>query len=333
VQVPSAVATIQAAIDAAPTNEMRIVMVAPGTYAGPIDFKGKPVIVRGTSCAQTIISGSSGQQLSVVRFSGGEPAIAALECLTVRGGLTGTQIPGTPFLVGGGIFGQNSAASVRNCVVENNVSSFGGGAYFVDCSGSVSNSVFRNNASGADGGGFQANTSTMRLTDVVVQGNTCNSRGGGMHLVQGRPVLTRVSVTSNHSDNIVGGLSWYGNSSPSAYLTATLCSVTGNNATGSQGGIGITDPTISTMSLQDSYVCNNLPRPNITGRWTNLGGNTVCDCAGDLNVDGVVNGADLGLMLSSWGLCGSNCSADLNGDAVVNGADLGLLLSAWGICG
>ena len=333
VQVPSAVATIQAAIDAAPTNEMRIVMVAPGTYAGPIDFKGKPVIVRGTSCAQTILSGSSGQQLSVVRFSGGEPAIAALECLTVRGGLTGTQIPGTPFLVGGGIFGQNSAASVRNCAIENNVSSFGGGAYFVDCSGSVSNSVFRNNASGADGGGFQANTSTMRLTDVVIQGNTCNSRGGGMHLVQGRPVLTRVTVTSNHSDNIVGGLSWYGNSSPSAYLTATNCSVTGNNASGSQGGIGITDPTISTMSLQDSTVCNNLPRPNITGRWTDLGGNTICDCAGDFNLDGVVNGADLGLMLSSWGLCGSNCSADLNGDAVVNGADLGLLLSAWGICG
>lgn len=49
----------------------------------------------------------------------------------------------------------------------------------------------------------------------------------------------------------------------------------------------------------------------------------------DLNCDGVVNGADLGLLLSAWGDCG-NCDADLNNDGTVNGADLGLLLSAWG---
>jgi hypothetical protein len=68
-------------------------------------------------------------------------------------------------------------------------------------------------------------------------------------------------------------------------------------------------------------------------RWTDLGGNTICDCVGDLNVDGVVNGADLGLMLSSWGPCGTNCPYDLNADGQVNGADLGLVLSAWGACG
>ena len=47
---------------------------------------------------------------------------------------------------------------------------------------------------------------------------------------------------------------------------------------------------------------------------------------GDLNGDGVVNGADLGLLLSGWGQPGI---ADLNGDGTVNGADLGLLLSNW----
>ncbi len=49
---------------------------------------------------------------------------------------------------------------------------------------------------------------------------------------------------------------------------------------------------------------------------------------GDLNRDKVVNGADLGLLLASWGPCGG-CSADLNGDGDVNGADLGLLLAGW----
>jgi hypothetical protein len=47
----------------------------------------------------------------------------------------------------------------------------------------------------------------------------------------------------------------------------------------------------------------------------------------DLNGDGVVNGADLAILLGQWGGPGS---ADLNGDGVVGGADLALLLAAWG---
>ena len=49
---------------------------------------------------------------------------------------------------------------------------------------------------------------------------------------------------------------------------------------------------------------------------------------GDLNGDGLVNGADMGLMLVSWGPC-PGCPADLNGDGVVDGADMGLLLTYW----
>ncbi len=47
---------------------------------------------------------------------------------------------------------------------------------------------------------------------------------------------------------------------------------------------------------------------------------------GDINNDGVVNGADLGLLLAAWGGTGS---ADLNGDRVIDGADLGILLANW----
>jgi hypothetical protein len=47
---------------------------------------------------------------------------------------------------------------------------------------------------------------------------------------------------------------------------------------------------------------------------------------GDLNGDGAVNGADLGLLLSNWGTDGDG---DLNDDGVVNGADLGILLANW----
>jgi hypothetical protein len=47
----------------------------------------------------------------------------------------------------------------------------------------------------------------------------------------------------------------------------------------------------------------------------------------DLNCDGVVDGADLGILLLAWGQ--TNGPADLNADGIVDGADLGELLLAW----
>lgn len=47
----------------------------------------------------------------------------------------------------------------------------------------------------------------------------------------------------------------------------------------------------------------------------------------DLSADGVIDGADLGLLLGAWGT--ADAAADLNGDGTVDGADLGLLLGNW----
>ncbi len=55
--------------------------------------------------------------------------------------------------------------------------------------------------------------------------------------------------------------------------------------------------------------------------------------ASDLNEDGIVDGADLGLLLAGWGDCPRRgvCTGDLNDDGVIDGADLGLLLAEWTI--
>ena len=53
-------------------------------------------------------------------------------------------------------------------------------------------------------------------------------------------------------------------------------------------------------------------------------------CPADLTGDHAVTGADLGLLLGSWGQ--SDVPADLNADGTVGGADLGILLGAWGAC-
>jgi len=53
-------------------------------------------------------------------------------------------------------------------------------------------------------------------------------------------------------------------------------------------------------------------------------------CVADLTGDGQVGGADLGILLGSWGGAGAG---DLNSDDTIDGQDLGAMLGAWGACG
>jgi formylglycine-generating enzyme required for sulfatase activity len=58
-------------------------------------------------------------------------------------------------------------------------------------------------------------------------------------------------------------------------------------------------------------------------------------CIGDIFADGIVNGGDLGVLLSYWGpttASAASRSCDLDNNNIVNGADLGMLLSNWGAC-
>ena len=49
----------------------------------------------------------------------------------------------------------------------------------------------------------------------------------------------------------------------------------------------------------------------------------------DLSFDGFVDGADLSIMLNSWGPC-AGCAADLTANSIVGGEDLAIILTAWG---
>jgi hypothetical protein len=335
VTVPGQYPTIQAAIDAAPVDSMRVVAVAPGIHPGPVAFNGKPVVVRGTAgAASTVIDGSSGQQLSVVRFTGGEPAIAALERVTVRGGATGSPLPVAPqFLVGGGILSYNSAASIRDCVIEQNVAPYGAGAYVWNSTGAIERCTFRGNSAGSDGGGAQLYGGSPRMVDCVVENNACAGRGGGLHLVEGTQVLLRTVVRNNQSGDLVGGVSWVPVVPSAASLRMEGCDITGNAAAVAQGGVGVLDGTDSTTcALQATDVCGNSPLPNFVGRYLDLGGNTICRCRADLTSDGQVDGTDLGVLLGAWGPASPATPADLNDDGSVDGADLGTLLNFWGPC-
>ena len=91
-------------------------------------------------------------------------------------------------------------------------------------------------------------------------------------------------------------------------LTAASGTPAGVLAIWESGAIGVTDIVGARLNADGS-----------------LGLPSVC---GDLNGDGVVTGADLGLLLGAWGPANGS-PFDLNHDGVVNGADLGLLLGCW----
>lgn len=54
------------------------------------------------------------------------------------------------------------------------------------------------------------------------------------------------------------------------------------------------------------------------------------DCPADLDEDGRVDSADLGLLLADWGT--SSALADLDQDGLVTGSDLAIVLAGWGAC-
>jgi hypothetical protein len=55
-------------------------------------------------------------------------------------------------------------------------------------------------------------------------------------------------------------------------------------------------------------------------------------CDSDFDMNGVVDVADLTIMLANWGVCDGSCPGDANGDGTVDTADLVILLNEWGTC-
>ena len=57
-------------------------------------------------------------------------------------------------------------------------------------------------------------------------------------------------------------------------------------------------------------------------------------CIADLNNNGIVDGADLALVLGNWGECQSTgpCIGDITGNGLVDGADVTFVLTEWGNC-
>jgi hypothetical protein len=348
IQVPRDFPTIQAAIDSVPAgtaDPATVISVAAGTYFESFALNGKSVVVRGAPKFATVIDGTNAPE-SIVRFTGGEPATAGIQSLVLRNGDEGTRpSPKAEITLGGALYGYSSDAFVRGCRFESCSADFGAGAYMWNCGIDFKDCEFLANDAVNDGGGLFAFRCVGTVDNCHFDDNTCGlaSTGSGSSFksVGGRTAGAQV-LLSNCS--MQDGLAFVSGSAIEHYadiegvpgvLRISGCTVSMNASGASSptgaGGLRVLGPQSSCVLANGTSICGNLAR-NVGGPYLVDGAASVCDCEADFVGDGVVNAADLGVILNSWGIAGPQGFGDLDHNGLVNAADLSLLLSNWGPC-
>ena len=330
-EVPGEYATIQSAIDAAP--EGGVVLVEPGTYNETLLFPedGRNLVLASVAGPlQTTIDGS-GLEASVIQVSGGQTLRTRIQGFQVTGGEFGSQLPGVPAFVGGGLLVFNADLDIDNCIFEANRSGFGGNAYVLESAGEIRNCSFSDGFAQSDGGNLMLFRSETVVTNCTMTDGRAVNDGGGIKVVYGNVDMIDCAIAGNLA-NTGGGAMYFESPKEPSSFNFLRCDVVENNA--KFGGGFWSRPTENGPNLADTTVCENEP-DNFFGPYNDLGGNTLCVCIGDLNNDDLVNGVDLGLWLAVAGLdCPANgfCPEDFNGDGSITGGDLGVLLANWGVC-
>ena len=306
--VPQEFSTVQAAIDAAPSNG--IVLVGPGSYIGAINTRGKAVKIHALAGpGATVIDGASVNS-SLVSVMSGEGPSTVFDGFTVRRGVRGTPVvPGSPFLVGGGIFVSESSPTIRNCVLEQCRGQFGAGIYLWRSNAVVSDCLIVNNTAVEYGGGIDCFDGAVTFVDCYIANNVCGTAGGGLHATSGETVLLRCSVLDNATLGSGGGLSW--DSVPidglESQFTVVDCTVNNNFAV-AEGGGGYfwfsNQGSPREASSRSSTFCGNIP-DEYSGPAALLDGTVVCS---DCNQNGIPDAGDIQV----------NPSLDCNSDGKID---------------
>lgn len=330
--VPGTFPTVGDAIDAAPDGA--VVEIEPGVYPTSLTLGGAAITIRGNEdpFAPTILRGveplgpTAGP---IVRIDGPRGSACRLELLVLEAGVHGASLPEAPGLTGGGgLLVVDADPVLDRLVIRECAAGLGGGACFVRSSATLLDCTLEGNVATEAGGGLASLDGHLVIDGGRFAGNTGGGFGGAIAVRGGTATLDGVDLLGNVAD--AGGGLHAAPSPDSAPVQASRLLVSENVAQTRGGGLEAASDGPG-IDLFLSIVCDNLP-DEIAGPIAVDADSEVCQCPGDLSGDGLVNGADLGLLLAAFGACPDGCAADIDGNGLVNGGDLGLLLAGWGIC-
>ena len=283
-------------------------------------------------------------------ISGGEVALTKLSSATL---LNCTATGNSATARSGGALFQSHLTNLQviNCTIYDNVAAELGGGIALDasddtCNLTLHNSILYNNKAGdAEGMDHQiaaiGPSFTSDLSHSIVQDfNDEAAFGAGTNMSKQDPLIAHAEGPDNLAGTIDDDFS---------LAEGSPCIDQGNNDLALEDVADDNDDfnTFEPLPFDNRLQPRFLDDEGVTDI---LGGSgdtslpvidigaveypfdTALSLFGDLNGDGSVDGADLGLLLGAWGTDGgisAGASADLNGDGTVDGADLGLLLGAW----
>lgn len=228
---------------------------------------------------------------------------------------------------------------IRNCSFVSNIG-YNGGAVFnvLGANSTWENCEFSQNTAKYSGGGMLNMSSTPTLTNCRFLGNSAPDAGGGMidscnnDCCESGATLIGCTFIGNTSGKHGGGILLGG----LCGTTLSDCSFTQNAPDGlyvndevSEFAGGDRDDSEQPKIIDCSF-CGN-ESAQIVGAVRHFGDiyiSAVCHVPGDHDGDGDVDREDfLGIMTEL-----GTCEGDINFDGYVDGADLGILISVWGQC-
>jgi len=219
-------------------------------------------------------------------------------------------------------------STLTNCTVSgNSAAGNGGGVYNRYGSTTLTNCTVSGNSAGNSGGGLVNIGGTAMLTSSSVSGNSA-VYGGGVYNRYGSTTLSDVTVSGNHATyGSGGGVCSVGGTFQIERVTLTNCTVSGNSAGNSGGGLANIGGT-ARLALTNCTVSGNSAALNGGGVYSNagtfqIGGVTLTNCTVSGNFAGDYGG---GLFNSSGtlpfeGITLTNCTVSGN-SAAMNGGGI-----------
>ncbi len=362
-RVPDQFLDIQSAINASVYGD--VIEIAAGTYEPPVTLNtlGKGITLRGAIAKNglpaTILDGGYARRILICTWY--EPTTTTFENLVITRGssingggvflgsssptfvnctFTGNTTTGS----GGGLYCNQARPSFFDCrIMGNTAIAAGGGVYLYQSHPMFSNCTMSGNT-GYFGGGAHLVTSNALVIECEFSNNLAHLNGGALVLDLSSRVIMKDSLLSGNIGELSGG----GIYVDVSHITLTGCTFAENRAIDAQSrGGAITFVNGGTGQIGSTVFCANTAwlETQLAGAgWTDAGGNcfaTSCEdasgdgspdlCAhsqGDFNLDGMIDAADLALILSNWGASDQQIG-DLTGDGSIGAEDLALLLNRW----